>query len=152
VPHDGDWPAIEALMRVCFEDEVKAGGHSDTAESLASLCRAGGWCRVMALGEKIIGFVCLDHQSPHLSASKLAVAPEFRHKGYGAQLMIAAENAARALGVQKLCVAVMESNSLLRDWYMERLGYSPDLQFPGVMLNTRLGFRPIRGTVLSKSL
>jgi hypothetical protein len=51
------------LMRICFKEELEEGGIPDTAESLAAKHSDGRWSRVMVMGTRVIGFVCLDEDS-----------------------------------------------------------------------------------------
>jgi ribosomal protein S18 acetylase RimI-like enzyme len=139
-------------MSICFDEELKAGGFPDTAESLASQHARGRWCRVMSMGTRIIGFVCLDDESTKGSASKLAVDPEFRGKGYAQLLMKAAEAGARDdLKWKDLYVAVVKTKPRLLDLYKNKLGYV-DPQLQNTALQMREGFEPVPVTVLCKEL
>lgn len=51
----------------------------------------------------------------------LAVLPEYRHKGYGRELILHAIEQARKAGFAKLNLSIVEENQVLRKWY-ERNG------------------------------
>lgn len=55
----------------------------------------------------------------------LAVAPEFRGRGYGRQLMLEAERLLRARGCPKINLQVRSSNLDIQKFYHE-LGYTQD--------------------------
>jgi len=54
---------------------------------------------------------------PLLNVHDLAVAPEFRGRGIGRALLVAAEQRARARGCAKLTLEVREDNALARGLY-----------------------------------
>jgi len=121
-PRDSEWAEIADLLRVCFADEgPEIGGTAFTTESVAALQKPGSHLRVMEVAGKIIGFVYLDKQLK--AASKLAVDPSFQHRGYGKQLMRAAEKKARAIGWTKLLVGVLDTKQELVAYYRS-LGYA----------------------------
>ena len=47
----------------------------------------------------------------------LAVLPEYRHKGYGKELVQHAIEQARKAGFEKLNLSIVEENQVLRKWY-----------------------------------
>ena len=47
----------------------------------------------------------------------LAVLPEYRHKGYGKELIAHAIDQARKAGFEKLNLSIVEENKVLRKWY-----------------------------------
>ena len=47
----------------------------------------------------------------------LAVLPEYRHKGYGRELILHAIEQARKAGFAKLNLSIVEENQVLRKWY-----------------------------------
>lgn len=49
---------------------------------------------------------------------KLAVTPEFRHRGYGRLLLDAAKAEAAKLGAARLEAGIIEENFRLRRWYL----------------------------------
>ena len=68
----------------------------------------------------IVGIVALE-KSPKEDAlyfiERLAVLPQFRHKGYGRLLMdYASERAAEKRG-RRVSVAIINENTQLKDWY-----------------------------------
>lgn len=119
-PREGKWGEIANLLRVCFADEVAVGGTPDTPESVAELQRSGNHLLVMEVGGKIIGFVYLDPSRE--GAFKLALEPALRGKGYGKQLMEAADEKARSLAWKRLLVGVMDTKQSLVSYYQD-LGY-----------------------------
>ena len=47
----------------------------------------------------------------------LAVLPEYRHKGYGKQLLDFCKAKAKDLGGTKLHIGIIEENTVLKNWY-----------------------------------
>ncbi len=50
--------------------------------------------------------------------SKLAVLPQFRHEGYGAQLLEWARGTVRDKGGDKITIGIIEENTVLKSWYL----------------------------------
>ena len=49
--------------------------------------------------------------------TRLAVAPEYRHKGYGRALMDKACDKARELGLESIGIGILNDNVVLKKWY-----------------------------------
>ena len=57
-----------------------------------------------------------------MELNNLAVAPEYRHRGIGGQLLLHAFDRARELGCGVMKIGIVEENKVLRQWY-ERYGF-----------------------------
>ncbi len=67
---------------------------------------------------KIIGFAELSKQDIETyELKKLAVLPEFRHRGYGKELLAFAKSKASDLGAKKITIGIIEENLRLKNWY-----------------------------------
>ena len=64
-----------------------------------------------------IGFVAVAPYRDGYEITRLAVAPEHRHKGYGRALMDAACNKARELGLVSIGLGTLYENRILVKWY-----------------------------------
>ncbi len=53
---------------------------------------------------------------------KLGVITEYRHKGYGRELVMFVEETVRSLGGKKIKIGIIDENSRLKKWYT-RLGF-----------------------------
>ena len=66
----------------------------------------------------IVGYVSLEDKGGGVFELKnLAVLPEYRHKGFGAQLLGFCKEKARELGGSKITIDIIEENTVLKDWY-----------------------------------
>lgn len=64
-----------------------------------------------------VGFVAVaPHRDSH-EITRLAVAPEYRHRGYGRRLMDAAYDKARAMGLTEIGLGMADANTVLKRWY-----------------------------------
>lgn len=69
-------------------------------------------------GEAMVGFAQLAFQgNGAFELKKLAVLPEYRHLGYGGQLLDHAWQRTLALGGRKLTVGIIEESTTLKEWY-----------------------------------
>ena len=69
-----------------------------------------------------VGFVALVPDGGEYEISRLSVAPEYRHRGYGKLLMEHAENKAKKLGYRSVFLGIINENERLKRWY-ESLGF-----------------------------
>ena len=72
------------------------------------------------LGEKIIGYVSLSHSDNDKKAYKLrnlAVLPQYRHAGYGRELVDFCKEKVKSFGGEKIDIGIIEENTRLKDWY-----------------------------------
>jgi len=73
--------------------------------------------------EILAGFCALKQTSPTIfSLERVAVLPDFRHKGYGRALLQFMKNQAAAKGAEKLTIGIIEENTRLKNWYAD-LGF-----------------------------
>ncbi len=77
------------------------------------------------LNGKLIGSAMAGYDGHRGSIYYLAVAPEYRKKGYGRCLMDEVEKRLVSLGCPKLNIAVRSTNQTVIDFY-SRLGYTTD--------------------------
>ncbi|SDH48234.1 GNAT family N-acetyltransferase [Desulfosporosinus hippei] len=64
-----------------------------------------------------IGFVAVEKADDSCYLERLAVLPDYRHKGYGKLLMDFVFNYAKAQGAKKVSIGIIDENSVLKDWY-----------------------------------
>ena len=133
---DGDRAAVEALWTRVFPDDpprnAPAGmidsklkvqpelllvGEVDGAEAAAD-----GVDGARAVDTRIVGAVMAGYDGVRGWIYHLAVAPEFRRRGYGAQLVRAAEAGLRTLGCAKVNLQVRASNREVVAFYRS-VGY-----------------------------
>ena len=68
--------------------------------------------------EKAVAFLQLSKNGPDtIEMEKLAVLPQYRHKGYGKRLIEFAKQKAKDLGVTKITIGIIEENIRLKNWY-----------------------------------
>lgn len=67
---------------------------------------------------KIVGYFSLASKGDgNYELDNLSVLPEYRHKGYGKEMIIFAVKKARDLGGGKISIGIIEENTQLKNWY-----------------------------------
>ena len=70
--------------------------------------------------EKIIGFMEIaEYNTEICGLEKLAVLPEYRHNGYGKQLLDFAKKTAVDKGYKIMHVGIIDKNTRLKNWYSD---------------------------------
>lgn len=85
---------------------------------LAQLDRAEARCLGIREDGKLVGFVAIAPYEDEYIVTRLAVRPEFRHRGYGRALMDAACDAAREMGLSEIGLGLVNENTALKRWYL----------------------------------
>lgn len=76
-------------------------------------------------GKKVIGYMSLSKENDScFELHNLAVLPEYRHNGFGKQLLDYAAETVRTLGGSTIRVGIIEEDRVLKKWYMQN-GYVP---------------------------
>ena len=76
------------------------------------------------INNAVIGFVAIEKVSEDLYyMEKLAVLPEYRHKGYGTRLIDFVVETVKKAGGKKISIGIINENKVLKDWYI-RNGFS----------------------------
>ena len=123
-PETGHIPGIRQLWEDVFQEEA------DFLDRFFSLAFAPDRCRIALEGEQVIGMVhwltcsCRNRELAYLYA--VAVAPQFRDRGIGSRLLLAAEDAIREAGFAGILLVPQEED--LRAYYAAR-GYE---NVPGI--------------------
>lgn len=95
---------------------------------LVPLLQPGARCLGIRGNGRWVGFVAVAPYRDSYEITRLAVSPEHRHKGYGKALLDAACAAARAIGLDEICLGMIEGNTVLKRWYMSQ-GFVPGEPF-----------------------
>ena len=75
------------------------------------------------LKNKQVGFVAVEKADDSIYyLDKLAVLPEYRHKGYGGKLVEFVVRYVRELGGQKISLGMINESTILKNWY-KKLGF-----------------------------
>ena len=70
------------------------------------------------LADRQIGFIAIERADATLYyIERLAVLPEYRHRGYGARLMEFAFAYIKTNGGTKVCIGIINEQTVLKDWY-----------------------------------
>jgi len=68
--------------------------------------------------ERLIGYVSLSKKEDRVfELHSLAILPEYRHKGYGKQLLDFCKVKVKELCGDKITIGIIEENIVLKDWY-----------------------------------
>ena len=130
-----DLPACLEVIRKSFATVAEEFGltpeNCPTHTSFVPLSRLEGEFRrgdemyALFQGEVMVGFAQLASQGDGaFELKKLAVLPEYRHLGYGRQLLDHVWRRALALGGRRLTVGIIEESAVLKEWY-QRNGFRP---------------------------
>ena len=72
-------------------------------------------------GEQLAGYVAISKEygtgRNAYEIHNLAVLPEYRHKGYGRQLLDFCKAKVKELGGDKITIGIVEENTILKNWY-----------------------------------
>ena len=132
----GDVDGILALERSFPGDRM-------SARSVRRFIGAPGACvRVAAVGTRIAGalVLLLRRNSCWARIYSVAVDPDFRGRGIGRRLVLAAEADARRRGCAGVTLEVREDNAAARALY-EQMGYRVDAVLPGYYEDAAPGIR-----------
>ena len=103
-------------------------GYVTTAERLQTQFDWGWWIYGLYEAEQLIGYVSVSKVPPEndtmdtdeaYEIHNLAVLPEYRHKGYGMQLLEFCVTKVREFGGKKINISIVEENTILKNWYDE---------------------------------
>lgn len=94
-----------------------------TPEQLQQLMERGaefyGWYD----NKKLIGFVAIEHAGEQIYyMEKLAVLPEYRHRGYGKKLADFVYSYVKDKKGERIAIGIIDKNRLLKEWYKKQ-GY-----------------------------
>ncbi len=129
-----DAPALKALLEAAYRGDSARRGWNHEADILDDERTAPGEVEALLTdpavtiltareGEALIGCVAVTRKDAALAyLGMLCVAPDLQSGGFGRQLLDAAENHARALGIAAMEMSVIDSRDSLIAWY-ERRGY-----------------------------
>ena len=68
----------------------------------------------------IIGYVSLSKEKDNaFELHNLAVLPEYRHKGYGKELIDFCKTKVKESGGSKIFIGIIDENTVLKNWYAE---------------------------------
>jgi len=79
----------------------------------------GNLMYALFVDEMIAGFMQLEKKNDdEFILEKLAVLPEYRHSGFGKKLFDFAKIKVAELHGSKILIAIIEENTVLKDWYL----------------------------------
>jgi len=91
-----------------------------TGEKLQSNFNQGWLMYGVYDNKRIVGYVSLSNENGNVyKLHNLAVLPEYRHKGYGKQLLNFCKTKAAELGGNKIKIDIIEENFVLKSWYID---------------------------------
>ena len=122
-----DYDAVIALWLRSGLPSIRPAGRDSRAEFVRQLDR-GQIVIGLAADGRLIGVVVATHDTRKGWINRLAIDPDQRRKGYGAQLVHAAEDALHELGLQVIAALIEEHNEASLALF-EKEGYAlqPDI-------------------------
>ena len=123
-----DISAAAKVIRASFATVAKEFGINEqnlpnhtsfmTAEELRNHVSWGWLMYGLYDGARLIGYVSLSKTNDEIFVlHNLAVLPEYRHKGYGGQLLDFCKTKVKESGGSKITLGMIEENTVLKDWY-----------------------------------
>ena len=71
-------------------------------------------------GEACIGFVALEKADQGVYyMERLAILPEYRHRGYGKKLLDFVVKHVRERGGKEISIGIINENEVLKNWYLD---------------------------------
>ncbi len=122
--------ACAALIRESFltvaeefgltQENCPTNGAFLKADRLATDMDKGNALFGLYEGTALVGFMELEQgRDDAVILEKLAVLPACRHRGYGKNLLDYAKGTAHGMGARKLLAAIIEENTVLKQWYLD---------------------------------
>jgi ribosomal protein S18 acetylase RimI-like enzyme len=100
-------------------DNCASNGAFIKTERLLGDKEKGNQMYALFVDDMIAGFMQLEKKSDEeFILEKLAVLPEYRHRGFGTKLFEYALHTVREMHGQKILIAIIEENTILKDWYL----------------------------------
>jgi diamine N-acetyltransferase len=135
IAKDTELDACAALIRAAFQTVADQFGYTpETAPTLPAFitvervkAEVEKGVRYFSLfdGDRQVGSVALEQKAGDPSTyylERLAVLPDVRHHGLGVMLLDFAFARAYEAGAQKVSIAIIDENRILKAWY-ERYGF-----------------------------
>jgi diamine N-acetyltransferase len=89
-----------------------------TLKQLTEMKRKGLKLLGLFEGDAQIGFAAVEKKKLKVfNLEKLAVLPEYRHKGYGGKIIEFAEEYVKNAGGEKLSIGIINDHAVLKKWY-----------------------------------
>jgi len=117
-----DHAAILALWQRAGLHSIRPEGRDSPAEFEKQLAR-GQIVLGLEEDDQLIGVVLATNDARKGWINRLAIDPDYRHKGYGEQLVHAAEDALHEAGMHLIAAFVEEGNAASLALF-EKLGYA----------------------------
>ncbi len=116
-----DHAAMLALWQRAGLSTIKPTGRDSRSEFEKQF--AGGQIAIgLEEADRLIGVVIATHDTRKGWINRLAIDPDYRHKGYGEQLVHAAEDALREAGLHMTAAFIEDSNAASLALF-KKLGY-----------------------------
>ena len=117
-----DHAAILALWQRAGLHSIRPEGRDSRSEFERKL--AGGQIAIgLEEGGRLIGVVLATHDTRKGWINRLAIDPQYRRRGYGEQLVRAAEDALREAGMRLIAALIEEGNTASLTLF-EKMGYA----------------------------
>lgn len=102
------------------QENCASNGAFIKVERLEGDIQKGNLMYALFVDDMIAGFMQLEKKSDtEFILEKLAVLPEYRHRGYGKKMLAFAENKVKELHGDKILIAIIEENTVLKNWYLD---------------------------------
>lgn len=113
----------ETAALMITEEQVPTNGAFIKVEALHRMKDQGSTLFGLWQGTVPVGFVVVEKESEKCYRfEKLAVLPEFRHKGYGGALVEYASEYIKKQGGKQVTIGLIDEHLVLKEWY-QTLGF-----------------------------
>jgi len=113
-----DYDRVVALWRRCDGVEVAEG--DDREAFIRFLLRNPGLSHAATCADRLVGSALCGHDGRRGLIYHLAVAPEYRGRGVGKQILTQSLQGLRACGIARVIVLVAGDNSTGQDFWLSR--------------------------------
>ncbi len=116
-----DYDAMVELWKAAGLHSIRLQGR-DSRDAFAAQLAAGQKVIGLEEDDRLVGTVVVTDDTRKGWINRLAVHPKYRHRGYAAQLLVAAEKELRTRGLRILAVLIEAENTVSQEFFA-REGY-----------------------------
>ena len=115
--HEG-FETVALELGLTDENSPDRGGASLPLEKLAAQFENGTMMYGYFVNDEMVGFLGMKKlENGDCGIDSIVVLPEYRHNGYGKELLDFSKQKAKELGASKIRFGMIDDNKRLRAWY-----------------------------------
>jgi GNAT superfamily N-acetyltransferase len=110
--------AVTGELGITEENCPRFPAYTNVADLNDKLGRGARFFGAFADGRQAGVILVEKEEDGHYFAKRLAVLPEYWHRGIGEKLMARAIECVRGYGVGKIHIAIVDEHTVLKNWYL----------------------------------